>query len=168
MVQVTFDTNNDSLEELQHALQLLERTIMKRCEQMAQPDKTRPTATQQPSIAVQKGNVGNGTDDNQEDVETALDTPFLKITVKSESETAAKTVTEPKTKTIGPVPTLNELLSESITEDELHRMFKESSTIDDTPTAKGPTHHAHAEGENSEIVEEKPFIEIIEYSQEEK
>jgi len=164
MVQVTFDTNNDSLEELQHALQLLERTIMKRCEQMAQPDTAQTAATSPPSIAARR----DGTDIKEDDEETALDTPFLKITVKSESETATKAVAEPKTKANGPVPTLNELLAESITEDELHRMFKESSTIDDTPAEKEAVHHTRAEGEKEEIIEEKPFIEIIEYGQEEK
>lgn len=167
MVQVTFDTNNDSLEELQHALQLLEKTVMKRCEQMARSNGAQSAATPPQRTATQK-DIIDDKDNNDKTEETALDTPFLKITVKSENETVAKTTAEPKTTANGPIPTLNELLSESITEDELHRMFKESSTIDDAPAEKHATHHARAESENEEIIEEKPFIEIIEYGQEEK
>jgi hypothetical protein len=58
MVQVTFDTKNDSLEELKHALKILQDTIAKR----------HPThAMDMPE-------------------EPALDTPFLKITVNKHEE----------------------------------------------------------------------------------
>lgn len=155
MVQVTFDTNNDSLEELQHALQLLEKAIMKRCESMATPVKGAAAA-------------GTETPDRAPEEETAIDTPFLKITVKNDDETPAKAAPHAGGKPVAPVPTLNELLSESITEDELHRMFKESAVVGEDAPAKAPKTPVGRGREETEIVDDKPFIEIIEYSEDGK
>jgi hypothetical protein len=143
MVQVSFDTNNDSLEELEHAKALLERAIQKRGS---------GTSTKEATAAAPPSSE-----------ETAIDTPFLKITVKSE-ERAEETGAEKEE-----APTLNELLSEeSITEDELHKMFKESSKFDESEPAKETVQEKKRPKEKAPEEDGKAYIEIIEYSEDEK
>jgi len=127
MVQVTFDTVNDSLEELEQARQLIETAIKR---------KTNPQSTQPAHKATKM-------DMSQTHEETALDTPFFKITVKNDEEQTT------------PVPTLNQLIEdESITEDELQKMFKEKP--EEPKKTKTPKENQNPDG----------YIEIIEYSEE--
>jgi hypothetical protein len=72
MVQVTFDTKNDSLEELENALHVLHDAIHRRKGTVEAPAK--------PAAPVE---------------EPALDTPFLKISITSEGDQpAAPTLNE--------------------------------------------------------------------------
>ena len=96
MVQVTFDTNNDSLEELKEALSMLQQAIDRRSGAHA------PVHTAAPKPAKM---------DIAHPEETVIDTPFFKITSKNDD---------------APAPTLNELLTdESLTDDDFSKMLKE-------------------------------------------
>lgn len=117
MVQVTFDTNADSIEELENALRILQQALERR--------KATP-----PPV----------------DEETAIDTPFLKVTVRNELDAP-----EPK------MPTLNQLLTDdSITEEELTRLFKEQQLQEQ---AKGTPRK-----EQKKDTAEDAYIEIVEYN----
>jgi hypothetical protein len=129
MVQVTFDTNTDTLEELQHALHLLEQAVARR----------------QPSKTPAKFDIAESAEQAEE---TALETPFLKITVGKPEEHK-----EPK------MPTLNQLINdESLTEEDLGKLFKEQLAQEEEERKNHPQKHAekHVEEENS-------YIEIVEY-----
>jgi len=118
MVQITLDTNNDPLEELEQALHVLENAIQRRKGAAPQTE------------------------------ETAIDTPFLKISIKSDD-------TEPAAPQ---VPTLNQLIhDESLTEEELTKMFKQVQDAD--PPAKKP---------EKKQAQDQGFIEIVELDEREE
>lgn len=122
MVQVSFDTNADSVEELEHAFSLLQQAIARR-----------------------KGPIQSKMDMPQVE-ETAVDTPFFKITVKEGAEKQA-------------VPTLNQLINdESLTEDDLGKLFKEQMAQEEE------LKKSHPEPSKREKTDE--YIEIIEYDKE--
>ena len=118
MVKLNLDTTRDAVEDLEEAVVILQEAI------------TRRKAT----IAIDQ--------DAKKDAlveETAIDTPFFKIKVESETEEGA--------------PTLNELLTnERITEDELTDLFK-SQPDEEKPKKKKK--------------EQDSFIEIVEFDEEE-
>ena len=126
MVQVTFDTNSDTLDELKESLILLQQAIDRRSGATVQT----PVHTAAPKPAKM---------DIAHPEETAIDTPFFKITVKNDEQ---------------PAPTLNELLSdESLTTDDFSKMFKEQMADEHKAKAK-------------EKPKDGEYIEIIEYADE--
>jgi hypothetical protein len=169
MVQVTFDTNNDSLEELQEAFALLHGAIERR-------SPVRPGVAKM-DIALATGAAEQNPPAEEE---TALDTPFLKITVKSD-EHKNKMQEQQIASATPAMPTLNQLLhDESLTEEELAKMFGEHGAKTDTSRthADAQANETRTEDVRSEYVktddtrtddvktEESPYIEIVEYADE--
>lgn len=116
MVQVTFDTKNDSVEELEEALGVLHDAIARR-----------KGKAMTPAAPVE---------------ETAIETPFMKISFSSDDEPAAK----PQE------PTLNQLIEDSsLTEEEMSKMFKQVEAAD-APKTKPKKASSDA-----------AFIEIVEF-----
>jgi|GEM_PF-5889772 len=152
MVQVTFDTNTDTLEELEHARSLLENTILRRKGQSvpasSPADMKKAGTPATPTRTVGKMDVPFV---EAAEEETAIDTPFLKITVKSD-DTDASSKKE--------VPTLNELLNEQLSEDELRKLYKE--VIPEVEKNDAVRKMETSDGKRPDGA----FIEIIEYEEE--
>jgi chromosome segregation and condensation protein ScpB len=175
MVQVTFDTNNDSLQELEEALKILQAAVERRggaiapVAHAAQLDIAEP-ATEVAENAAEEGPAAPAK-------EAIIDAPFIKITVKNDEHKADEhkgghadgAVKKDSAQKPGiKVPTLNQLLhDESLTEEELAKMFGEQGT--DAVKSK-PKEHKTAPEESAEIKDEKEdaYIEIIEYTDEKK
>ncbi len=164
MVQVTFDTNNDSLEELEHTLLILQKAIAKHTGAEVQA----PTLKNSEPVVNKKIQ-----EEKEED-----DTPFIKITIKhdddedDEKKHADKKEHEnkhslqendehhPKN-----VPTLNQLINDaSITEEELSSLFKGPAEHKAGHETKEVKKH-HSEDDNSGSTS---YLEIIEYEDEKK
>ncbi len=102
MVQITFDTNTDSIEELEHAQRVIADAIARRngTPHVHHKQATAPV----PVVAPVE--------------ETTIDTPFLKISIRDDEPTPAQSETA--------APTLNQLLEEaSLSEEEMSKMFKQ-------------------------------------------
>jgi hypothetical protein len=146
VVQVTFDTNSDTLEELQEALNILQQAVMRRTG--ATVEAPAHKAAPKPSKM----------DIAQLEEETAIDTPFFKITVKEADEEPAQSgEATPGMK----MPTLNQLIEdESLTEDELGKLFKEQLN------REKEEHKNHKNSVKEENQKEDAYIEIVEYADE--
>ena len=189
MVQVTFDTTNDTIEELENALELLKKAIQKRAgpinhsteheqdisiteiEQMADSINENPAPyakepiTEKENVAKNKG-FENDLESQEENPaeETAIDTPFLKITLKSSHEdNHQQTQAEHNDKK---VPTLNQLINdESITEEELAHIFKSHEESEGkNPEEKDHKTHSH----KMTASDDETYLEIIEYDDNDK
>jgi hypothetical protein len=137
MVQVTFDTNGDSLDELEHALNMLQTAIGKKRGVMTNAPKS--VLPESPKLDMPEVKT-------EEAEETALDTPFIKIKVTHGEEEPAEA---PK------APTLNQLLSDDgLTDEDFSKMLKEQ--IASEPKAKKAESKQDSDG----------YIEIIEYTDE--
>jgi hypothetical protein len=157
MVQVTFDTNNDSLEELEHALQLLQKAIAKHTgsevpHKHAQEDKVVEKEHTELKKELQK--------EEEEDY-----TPFIKITIKHDDDESDSEEKKAPATHHAKAPTLNQLINDaSITEEELSSLFK---TAPEGKAEHGhKEHNAHAPKETSE--DGTTYLEIIEYDEEKK
>ncbi len=117
MIQVTFDTAKDSVEELEASLRMLQDAVARR---KGAGSSSRPPTLDMPQPPPPATPV--------QDDETALDTPFLKIKVKHD-EPAREPAPE------GDEPSLQDLLTnDSITEEQLSRVFKaQGGKIADAP-----------------------------------
>lgn len=141
MVQVTFDTNQDTLEELEHARSLLEQAIARR-------GKPAGHKLDMPLVGAPK----EAQRAEEADDDAAIDTGFLKIkVVEAHEEVAEQSAQEPAKPA---VPTLNQLLNESLSDEELGKLFKEQQKFEDEhPKPK------------KEKKSEDAYIEIIEYDE---
>jgi hypothetical protein len=138
MVQVSFDTNVDTLEELEHALHLLQKAIERR----------NPEASQKGAAKFDIPRV-----DAPTEVETALETPFLKITLEKHEQRAKA---EPK------MPTLNQLINdESLSEDDLGKLFKAQMDQEEEEKKAHPEKHVEKHKEETQ----DSYIEIVEYEE---
>jgi hypothetical protein len=175
MVQVTFDTTNDTLDELQDAMRILQGAIERRGGTPAAPiPAVHPHPVESPAVAVAAAapRLDMPAAGIDEEDETAVDTSFFKITVKHESEetphAAQQTAGSPASSAAPKGPTLNQLLSESITEDELTRMFKLTGNEPAESTGK-PLKHAPADEPSTATdssSDSGAYLEIVEYTDE--
>ena len=184
MVQISFDTNADSLDELQHALHLLQQTVARREGALGglSPDGSSGGSTAgPPSLTVPSTSPAVAASRAEQ---TAGDTPVFKITLKDSDANA------PGGKSMPPsgAPSLNQLLSDdTLTEDELSRMFTEhggkaaeNGDVDErkadersdvrtgaTGRTQGSAGNAAEDaGKKEEKEDAQPCIEIIEYTDE--
>lgn len=185
MVQLTIDTNNDSVEELEHALHLVQQAISRR-QPKAQHYEPRPFhepvhhVSHEPVHHVQTPHETHHEPVRQtyqepvhqepahqqpvhqepvrhpvepvpsvaeavQEAEDTFDAGFFKITLnheKSEKKEAPQ-----------PVPTLNQLLSESLSDEDFEKLFKEQVANE----------KQHLEKDKSK---QDAYIEIIEYNEE--
>ncbi len=124
MVQVTFDTNTDSVEELEHAQRVIADAIARRSGAPQVHHKpVHHAAPVAPKVE-----------------ETTIDTPFLKISIKDDEPAAESS------------PTLNQLLEEaSLSEEEMSKMFKQVQESE--PVVQKVEHKSEPDASFIEIVE---------------
>ncbi len=175
MVQVTFDTNNDSLEELEHTILILQKAIEKHTSVNAAKINAAKENYKTPEQIIE-----NRKEEKKEDEKEEDDTPFIKITIKHEDtddennkkdewkkKSDDKHESESKDEHQKNAPTLNQLINDaSITEEELSSLFKgpiETKTIPENIEPK-----LHSNNTKEKIDDNKSYLEIIEYSEEEK
>ncbi len=125
MVQVTFDTNTDSIEELEHAQRVIADAIARRSgSAQAHHKPAHHAAPVAPKVE-----------------ETTIDTPFLKISIKDDEPAPAEAS-----------PTLNQLLEEaSLSEEEMSKMFKQVQESE--PVVQKVEHKSEPDASFIEIVE---------------
>ena len=157
MVQVSFDTNHDSVEDLEHALNILQTAIGKKRgvttnapvhhEPHPEPahapaHAARPAAPHAPKLDMAPMQL-------TEEEETILDTPFLKIKAHDDHKDHKENV-----KVEVKEPTLNQLLEEaSLSDDDFAKLFKEQMDAE-------PKQEKKAASNND------GYIEIVEYAEE--
>jgi hypothetical protein len=149
MVQVTFDTNSDSLPELEEALKILQQALERRGGNAA-PAPQKPQPKPKMDLPEQP----------QVEEETVLDTPFLKIVSKEDHHEQGTEPDKEARQEQPAVPTLNELLSESLSEDDLGKLFKEQVQLEEEE------HKKHPAPERRKSENQDAYIEIIEYTEE--
>jgi hypothetical protein len=151
MAQITIDTNSDTIEEMEHAILLIKKAIerkgkisgVERQEKAPLEEQSLEEQSSEDKRAVLSKNKLEMPSTPVVEEETAVDTPFLKITVKSEEHKKE-------------VPTLNELLTdEQLTEDDLKKLYKEV-----IPEVE------KKEANQKDEKKQNAFIEIIEYEEE--
>jgi hypothetical protein len=135
MAKITIDTNEDSLDELEHAVELIQKAISRK--------------NQSPAIAV--ANAEAKTPSAQDLVEeAAIETPFLKVSFSSN-----ETVNEEGS------PTVDDLLnSESITDDELQELYKSVPGLSEQFAQRKEKEEDTPQQTNSS---DDSFIEIVEF-----
>lgn len=157
MVQVSFDTNADALEDLQDALRILQQAIERRGgkapQQRPQPE-ARPAHPE--TTKFDMSNVEQEADKLEKEIETALETPFLKITLEKHEQHKEQ---HPEQK----MPTLNQLINdESLNEDDLGKLFKAQQAQEEEEKKLHPEKHVEKKSAQSQDA----YIEIIEYDKE--
>ncbi len=130
MVQITFDTQHDTLEDLEQALRVLQDAIARRKGTPSISSTSAPIAPAAPVLPA----------------EDTIETPFMKISFSSEDGPAQQP--SPPTQ----APTLNQLLQDaSLTDAEMSQMFKQVEATD-APAIK-PKKKETSEAAFIEIVE---------------
>lgn len=125
MVQITFDTQHDTLEDLEQAQHVLRDAIARRKGTLSAPVAAVPAVSPLPP-------------------EDTIETPFMKISFSNEETPAQPAAAQ--------APTLNQLLQDaSLTDAEMSQMFKQVEAAD-APVIK-PKKKESSEAAFIEIVE---------------